>query len=242
MSAVEQEPQQTEYMPYSLRPMLPEDTKAVAGIEQEAFPSTWPPTPFRKELSNRLARYLVSYVPTDDVELHEAPEFAVDINNNKSFLSRMLDGVWPRIGLRSRRIDYDDNRLDFIPGFVGMWFMADEAHVTAIAVLESHQRQGIGELLLIGCIELSILRNADVVTLEVRVSNTLAQGLYKKYGFEIVGSRKKYYTDNKEDAYIMTTGKIQEAEYQQGFQEKIATHAARWGASERVLTTPSLEA
>lgn len=239
MSAVEQEPQQTEYMPYSLRPMLPEDAKSVAEIEMEAFPTTWPPTPFRKELSNRLARYLVSYVPPEESDEPEVPEPLVYINRSSSLLSRMLQGVWPRIGLGSRGIDYRDIPQDFIPGFVGMWFMADEAHITAIAVLESHQRQGIGELLLIGCIELAILRNADVVTLEVRVSNTLAQTLYKKYGFEIVGSRKKYYTDNKEDAFIMTTGKIQESEYQRGFQEKVAIHAARWGASDRVLTTPS---
>jgi ribosomal-protein-alanine N-acetyltransferase len=239
MSAVEQEPQQTEYMPYSLRPMLPDDTKAVAEIEMEAFPTTWPPTPFRKELSNRLARYLVSYVPTEDADLPEAPESVVDISKPDSLLKRMLQGVWPRIGLGSRRVDYQDLRLDFIPGFVGMWFMADEAHITAIAVLETHQRRGIGELLLIGCIELAILRNADVVTLEVRVSNTLAQGLYKKYGFEIVGSRKKYYTDNKEDALIMTTGKIQEAEYQRELHKKIALHEVRWGFSERVLTTPT---
>ena len=73
---------------------------------------------------------------------------------------------------------------------------------------EFYQRRGIGELLLIACVELAILRNADVVTLEVRVSNTLAQNLYKKYGFEIVGTRKKYYTDDHEDAFIMTTGKI----------------------------------
>jgi ribosomal-protein-alanine N-acetyltransferase len=219
--------------------MLPDDTKAVAEIEMEAFPTTWPPTPFRKELSNRLARYLVSYVPTEDADLPEAPEPVVYISKSDSLLKRMLQGVWPRIDLGSRRVDYQDLRLDFIPGFVGMWFMADEAHITAIAVLETHQRRGIGELLLIGCIELAILRNADVVTLEVRVSNTLAQGLYKKYGFEIVGSRKKYYTDNKEDALIMTTGKIQEAEYQRELHEKIALHEARWGSSERALTTPS---
>ena len=239
MSAVEQEPMATEYMAYSIRPMLPDDSKAVAEIEMEAFPTTWPPTPFRKELNNRLARYLVSYVPMEEVAEAERPEPSVDITPNDSMLKRLLQGVWPRIGLGSRRDDHQAIHWDVIPGFVGMWFMADEAHLTAIAVREFYKRRGIGELLLIGCIELAILRNAHVVTLEVRISNTLAQTLYKKYGFEIVGSRKRYYSDDHEDAFIMTTGKIQEPEYQQMFQNKVALHAAWWGASERVLTTPS---
>ena len=120
-------------------------------------------------------------------------------------------------------------------GFLGMWCMADEAHITAIAVQECYQRRGIGELLLIACVALAILRNADVVTLEVRVSNLFAQNLYKKYGFEIVGTRKKYYTDDHEDAFIMTTGKIQESHYQRMLQAKVVAHSARWGESERVL-------
>lgn len=239
MSAVEQEPVATEYMAYSLRPMLPDDSKAVSEIEMEAFPTTWPPTPFRKELNNRLARYLVCYVPTEEIEEDEHPEPSVDITPNDSLLKRLLQGVWPRIGLHSRRDDPRAIRWDVIPGFVGMWFMADEAHLTAIAVREFYQRRGIGELLLIGCIELAILRKADVVTLEVRISNTLAQTLYKKYGFEIVGSRKRYYSDNNEDAFIMTSAKIQEPEFQRMLQEKVALHAHRWGVSERVLTTPS---
>ncbi len=239
MSAVEQEPIATEYMAYSIRPMLSEDSKAVAEIEMEAFPTTWPPTLFRKELNNRLARYLVSYIPMEQVAEAERLEPSVYITPNDSMLKRLLQGVWPRIGLRPRGDDPEAIRWEVIPGFVGMWFMADEAHVTAIAVREFYQRRGIGELLLIGCIELAILRNADVLTLEVRISNTVAQTLYQKYGFEIVGSRKRYYSDDHEDAFIMTTGKIQEPEYQQMFQDKVARHAARWGASERVLTTPS---
>jgi hypothetical protein len=60
VSTVEQEPKTTESMPYSLRPMLPDDSLAVAEIEREAFPTTWPPTPFRKELNNRLGTWCVT--------------------------------------------------------------------------------------------------------------------------------------------------------------------------------------
>ena len=213
MRTEKQEPLETETMPYSIRPMLPEDSKAVAEIEMEAFPTTWPPTPFRKELNNRLARYLVAVIHFQEATEDERP-IELTSYHNGSLLNRILQGVWPKIGFGSSRSNSQSIQPGNVLGFLGMWFMADEAHITAIAVRELYQRRGIGELLLIACVELAILRNADVVTLEVRVSNTLAQDLYKKYGFEIVGTRKKYYTDDHEDAFIMTTGKIQGTQYQ----------------------------
>lgn len=233
MSILEHEQPTTAAMPFALRPMLPEDTQAVAEIEREAFPTTWPPTPFRKELHNRLARYLVSYQPSED-GTEEVDEWPPVEPPQGSLLSRLLQGLWPRAG---RRTGEGEGLSQLIPGYVGMWFMADEAHITAIAVREAHRGRGVGELLLIGCVELAILRKAKEVTLEVRVTNDLAQALYKKYGFEVKGVRKRYYTDNNEDAYIMTTGLIQSAEYQRELATNVEHHARRRGPSERVLTT-----
>ena len=234
MSILEHEQSKISAMPYALRPMLPEDAHAVAGIEREAFPTTWPPTPFRKELHNRLARYLISYLPVNDQTADNA-RMQNEPPAQGSLLVRLLQGLWPRAGR-----EYDDGAdiQQLIPGYVGMWFMADEAHITAIAVKEEYRRRGIGELLLIGCVELSILRRAKEVTLEVRVTNDLAQSLYKKYGFAVMGVRKRYYTDNNEDAYIMTTGEIQSAAYQRELAANVEEHARRWGASERLLTSP----
>ena len=234
MSILEHEQSKTSAMPYALRPMLPEDTHAIAGIEWEAFPTTWPPTPFRKELQNRLARYLVSYLPVERVAADDAPTQG-EPPAQGSLLVRLLQGLWPRAG----REYHEGVGVDqIIPGYVGMWFMADEAHITAIAVKEEYRGRGIGELLLMGCVELSILRRSKEVTLEVRVTNDLAQSLYKKYGFAVMGVRKRYYTDNNEDAYIMTTGEIQSAAYQRELAANVEEHARRWGASERVLTSP----
>lgn len=232
MSILEHQQPATAAMPYSLRPMLPEDTPAVAEIEREAFPTTWPPTPFRKELHNRLARYLVSFRPLQGdgaLAMERAP---AEPTPTGSLLARLLQGLWPRAG----RLPVAEGLRPLLPGYVGMWFMADEAHITAIAVREAHRGRGIGELLLIGCVELSILRKAREVTLEVRVTNNLAQALYRKYGFEIAGVRKRYYTDNNEDAYIMTTGAIQSPEYRQELDARVCEHARRWGDSERLLT------
>ena len=237
MCTENQKPIGIETMPYSVRPMLPEDSKVVAEIEMEAFPTTWPPTPFRKELNNRLARYLVASFHSQETTEDQQPIELASYHSG-SLLNRILQGVWPMFGSGSRRGNSQSMHVGNVLGFLGMWFMADEAHITAIAVQGLYQRRGIGELLLIACIELATLRNADVVTLEVRVSNTLAQNLYKKYGFEIVGVRKKYYTDDHEDAFIMTTGKIQETHYQRMFQNKVVAHSTRWGESRRVLGAP----
>jgi ribosomal-protein-alanine N-acetyltransferase len=91
--------------------------------------------------------------------------------------------------------------------------MVDEAHISTIASHPDWRGKGVGELLLLGMIENSIEIGAHVVTLEVRVSNATAQSLYRKYGFLIAGTRKGYYSDNGEDAYIMTTPSIRTEEY-----------------------------
>jgi ribosomal-protein-alanine N-acetyltransferase len=93
--------------------------------------------------------------------------------------------------------------------------MADEAHLTNIAVRQNQRRQGISDLLMISVIELAQELKADYLTLEVRVSNTSAQMLYLKYGFTEVGRRKGYYTDNREDALIMSTESMKLPSFQQ---------------------------
>ncbi len=98
-----------------------------------------------------------------------------------------------------------------IIGFAGLWMLVDEAHITNIAVREKHRRQGIGEALLIAIIELAIKLGAHLITLEVRASNAEAQKLYAKYGFVRVGLRRGYYTDNREDAVLMSIEDVKSA-------------------------------
>jgi ribosomal-protein-alanine N-acetyltransferase len=83
-------------------------------------------------------------------------------------------------------------------------------------------------MLLISTIELAALQKARVVTLEVRASNSVAQNLYTKYGFKRVGLRKAYYTDNKEDAFIMTTDVITSPAYSQQFNELKSSHTKKF--------------
>lgn len=91
-----------------------------------------------------------------------------------------------------------------IAGYAGMWIIVDEAHVTNIALLPAYRRQGLGEKLVRELMKAARERHAVMMTLEVRPSNTVAQALYSKLGFLPQGIRRGYYSDNQEDALIMT--------------------------------------
>jgi [ribosomal protein S18]-alanine N-acetyltransferase len=90
-----------------------------------------------------------------------------------------------------------------IAGYCGMWVILDEAHITNIAIAPEFRGQKIGEALLRFMMATAVLQGAKRMTLEVRVSNAVAQNLYYKLGFVDHGIRKGYYTDNQEDALIM---------------------------------------
>ena len=87
----------------------------------------------------------------------------------------------------------------------GLWLLVDEAHITTFAVLPEWRRRGIGGRLMVALMDLALRLNARVMTLEVRLSNRPARDLYAHFGFKPVGVRPRYYSDNGEDALIMTT-------------------------------------
>lgn len=99
---------------------------------------------------------------------------------------------------------------DTIVGYAGLWLMVDEAHITTFAVLPEHRRRRIGERLLQRLFDIADEMGAEWLTLEVRVSNIGAQRLYEKYGFRRAGVRRRYYSDNNEDALIMWTDRIKD--------------------------------
>jgi [ribosomal protein S18]-alanine N-acetyltransferase len=88
-------------------------------------------------------------------------------------------------------------------GYCGMWLIIDEAHITNIAVHPDYRGKKLGEALLRKVMEVAREHGAKTMTLEVRVTNNIAQSLYRKLGFQNGGIRKNYYTDNQEDALVM---------------------------------------
>jgi ribosomal-protein-alanine N-acetyltransferase len=104
-----------------------------------------------------------------------------------------------------------------IDGVIGMWMMANEAHVMTMGVRRARRRQGIGELLLIAAIDLATSMNASSMTLEVRLSNEAAIALYEKYGFIKLGNRLGYYKKEQEDALIMSISPLTSTQFQKQF-------------------------
>ena len=90
-----------------------------------------------------------------------------------------------------------------VAGYVGIWFVVDEGHITNVAVHEDYRGQKIGDQLIKELVQVCTDNKIVSMTLEVRTSNTVAQNLYRKYGFKMAGIRKEYYSNNKEDAIIM---------------------------------------
>ncbi len=88
-------------------------------------------------------------------------------------------------------------------GYMGMWCLSGEGHITNVAVGKAHRRKGIAKALILHFIDIAKREGLEFMTLEVRKSNIAAISLYESFGFKCVGVRKKYY-ENSEDALLLT--------------------------------------
>ncbi len=183
------------------RPMNETDIPQVYAIDHESFPAESmfrPYSSYNREIHNSMARYIVGCVPS----VRRMKEV------QRSWFRRLLDrGPWhyPRTVMPQ----------ELVVGFAGFWVMLDEAHIIAIAVRKPYQRQGIGEGLLLAVIDMATRMNNRIVTLEVRESNYAAQQMYLKHGFRVVGRRPRYYSDNQEDAVLMSIEDLNAPEFRE---------------------------
>ena len=155
------------------------------------------------------------------VRLRLQPMSADDIPAVHAIESASFPTPWPPYAFRQ---ELETNRMahylvvragERVIAYSGIWLMVDEAHVTTFAVLPAYRRRGVGGLLLSGLMALSADIGATVLTLEVRLSNVAARQLYQRFGFRPVGVRPRYFSDNGEDALIMTTERLDTPEMQQ---------------------------
>lgn len=192
-------------MPFLIESMRVEDIPEVVEIEQICFATPWPASAYRRELQNTSStRYVVVR------QLENESEAPTD--TEPPFLDRLMSHL-------------DNTRPDKpspatanpVVGYAGLWMMMDEAHITTIGVHPLYRGKRLGELMLVGLIDIAMQLGSSWLTLEVRVSNNVAQNLYRKYYFDVKGVRRKYYTDNDEDAYVMWTDNITTPEYRQRY-------------------------
>ena len=139
-----------------------------------------------------------------------------DVNGVQEVERASFPVPWPASAFRHELTQNRNARYivardgDRIVGYTGLWLMVDEAHITTFAVHPDARRRRIGERLLQRLFDIAQDIGAEWLTLEVRASNIAAQRLYEKYGFKRAGVRRRYYSDNGEDALIMWTERIKE--------------------------------
>ena len=220
-----------ESLPVSVRRLRVDDIGQVVAIEKEAFSPLWVSASFKRDINNKRANYLVACFdegvsPEEILAEFGANQSAPDENQRPpKLLSRVLE----RLGFSARIEPPTADNAFNIAGYVSVWYQGEEAHITEIAVKETLRGRGVGELLLISSLKAAIGYGSKVMTLEARVSNFIAHRLYQKYSFKSVGIRKAYYSDNREDAVIMTTNPINTSEYETLFARLQSTYQSRWG-------------
>lgn len=115
-----------------------------------------------------------------------------------------LDSIETELLNEDKKLYYVVEDVNGVVGYAGAWLVYDEGQITNIAIRPSARRQGFGAKLTSALIEECFKRGMHEIFLEVRISNLSALSLYRKLGFTVKGMRKNYYSEPKEDAYIMS--------------------------------------
>lgn len=175
-------------MTLTLRYMKTSDIKQVSAIDHLSFDPPWPTNSYAFEINQSTVSHMVVLEHADD---DDNPSDTVPDKPLRRFINQ----------LRGRARTSDIPRT--IVGYGGLWKIADEAHISTIAIHPDHRGNGYGEVLLAGMTFKAITLDADYIVLEVRVSNTVAQNLYRKYHFKNFDIKENYYRSDREDAYDM---------------------------------------
>ncbi len=187
-------------LPFRIEPMTLADIPEVIAVERASYSLAWPAKAYDYELQkNDLAHYFV-------LRLLPLPSSILPPNQQISQLTNQPTNQPPPP----------------VIGLGGFWLMADEIHISTIAVQPIWRGLGLGEWLLVKLLVEGQALGATVATLEVRPSNRAALALYRKYSFQEVGRRAHYYNDNGEDALILTTPNLRLPDYQARFQQRQA--------------------
>ena len=126
---------------------------------------------------------------------------------------------WPE---RSFRFEVTDNPVarcwvaeidGHVVGMLVGCLLVDEIHIATIAIHPDFRRQGIGRKLLSHTLRRAFEEGAQSSFLEVRESNLGAQEMYRQFGYEKTGRRKRYYKDNDEDAILMNLGSLRKESF-----------------------------
>ncbi len=159
----------------------------VSEIDHLSFDPPWPKTSYNFEINQSTISHMVV--------LQQTLPQDVDPPEPRGGWRGVMDSLFSR--------NHHSSSNQQVIGYGGLWKIAEESHVSTIAIHPDHRGHSYGEILLAGMCGKSIALKAEYMVLEVRVSNVVAQELYRKYGFNEVEVKKNYYRSNNEDAYDM---------------------------------------
>lgn len=169
-----------------LRYMKTYDIKQVAVIDGLSFTPPWPTNSYNFEINQSTVSHMVVLEQSASEPIQPASNKPI-----RRFINQLRKRASSPPGMRK------------IVGYGGLWKIADEAHISTIAIHPDFRGNSYGEVLLAGMYYKAITLEADYMVLEVRVSNKVAQNLYRKYNFHNVDTKKNYYRSDNEDAYDM---------------------------------------
>jgi ribosomal-protein-alanine N-acetyltransferase len=188
---------------FRIEPMTLADIREVIAVERASYSLAWPAKAYDYELQkNDLAHYFVLRLLPPP-----ASQPLADLSNRPH---------------NQPTIQPTNRPSRSVIGLGGFWLMADEIHISTIAVQPIWRGLGLGEWLLVKLLVEGQALGGAIATLEVRPSNQAALALYRKYNFQEVGRRPHYYNDNGEDALILTTPNLSLPDYQAMFQQRQA--------------------
>ncbi len=167
-----------------IRRMRTEDLDQAVLLDCMSFSLPWPPSAYLHELNNTGGKAWVAE------QVLEAP-----LEYHSPIPVPVADLVQPA-GARA------------VAGVIVVWLIVDEAHIATLAVHPELRRQGIARKLLCVALKEAAKDGMFSALLEVRAGNEAAQDLYRKFGFDVVGRRPRYYQDNHEDAILMTLANL----------------------------------
>lgn len=195
----------TENHKNALLPFVPKDKLYVLGDISDPYGGSEEIYSICAEKIDRELDLLIEKLHAEEIRMMTE----ADVKSIAEIERACFSKPWSEDGIREELTNENARFFVFknngeIAGYMGMHIVLDECYITNVAVLPSYRRQGIGEKLISYGESIAEKEGCAFITLEVRVSNSVAIALYEKSGFERVGERKNFYSDPTENALIMT--------------------------------------
>lgn len=158
-----------------IRYAVPSDLDAISDLESRIFSDAWTRRSIEESLKQEYVTILTAVVKEETSEG----------------------------GKLQTAEESDAAAKETIAGYLICYRMINEGNIVRVAVDPTIRRQGVGRLLMEEILKVGEEMGLTEYSLEVRVSNEPAIGLYESFGFLSEGIRKRYYTDPIEDGHIM---------------------------------------